>query len=299
MPAHHRVPADTSMPEAFTEAANAIKTEVNAKRPHPFGSDLRKQRSAAIDQMLQSKDVAFHAGKALRFSGGLETLCTMVEVAMDLPEHLATADARSPSEKHQYLEAVQTSINDIIVLLDQDRPSTSELAAKKPTPGQWPPHPFYRTSLLEGLATKQFRLDRYLDVVGPDGATCAGGKAKLRLSTLHGLLGLVEKSLIQAIALAKAEMSPRKGNGALRAAVYEMDDSLGQHAAFFADNPRRISRNGLIAAFVKAACSDLFDFNATQLTQKEVSGILKDRERHRRANLSAEHSQIKESGPIS
>ncbi|NFV80677.1 hypothetical protein [Magnetospirillum aberrantis] len=299
MPAHHREPVDIPMPDAFIKAASTIKAEMLAEKPHAFLFDHREQRAGVIDRLLQSTEVAFHAEKALRLTGGLEVLCTLAEAAMHLPENLATTDARPPSEKRQYLEALQNQVNGIIVLLDQDRPCGSELEISKPTSGQWPPHPFYRDSLLEGLVTEPFRLGRHLEFTGRGGATCAEAKARLPLSRLHRLLGLVEKSLARAIPATEAETNLNKGNGALRIAIYALNDSLGKHTALFAQNPRRVSRNGLIAAFIKAACPDQFAFNAMPLTQKEVSDILKDRERREGTSQSAKRAQKEKSGPIS
>lgn len=285
-----RDPKIPPMPEAFVAALEGIKARIAAEKPHGLQFDRREQRIAVIDRLLQSDEVAYHTDKALRLSGSLEVLCHLTEAATLLPEQLAATDTRTSGDRIAYLEEVKSQVEALIKLLGRDQPSTSELDQDKPTAGQWPPHPFYRDSLLEELQTPPFRLDRYLDPIGPGRAQIAGTRLRLPLANLRRLLTLLEKPLSGAIKAVTEGTDLQKGYGALRLGAYTLSDALQPHGAFFEANPRRISRDGLIAAFLKTACADLYDFSVMHLTHQGVHAILRDRLHPRRRSKSTKQA---------
>jgi hypothetical protein len=292
-----RDPKVTPMPEAFVAALKDIKACIAAEKPHGLQFDRREQRIAVIDRLLQSDEIAYHTDKALRLPGSLEILCHLTEAAALLPEQLAATDTRTSDDRKAYLEDVKSQIKALVKLLGRDQPSTSELDQDKPTAGQWPPHPFYRDSLLEELQTPPFRLGRYLDLVGPGKAQTAGTRARFPFANLRHLLSLLEKPLIKAIKAVTEGTDLQKGNGALRLGAYTLSDALQPHGAFFEANPRRISRDGLIAAFLKAACAHLYDFSVMHLTHQGVHAILRDREHPRRRSTSTKRARKRQ--PVS
>lgn len=182
-----RDPKETPMPEAFVAALGDIKARIAAEKPHGLQFDRREQRIAVIDSLLQSDEVAYHTDKALRLPGSLEVLCHLTEAAALLPEELATSDTRSSDDRIAYLEEVKAQVEALVNVLGKDHSCSSEFDLDKPTTGQWPPHPFYRDSLLEDLQTAPFRLDRYLDPIGPGKAQTAATRARLPLASLRGL----------------------------------------------------------------------------------------------------------------
>lgn len=290
-----RDPKVIPMPEAFVAAATEIKARIAAEKPHGLQFDRREQRIAVIDRLLKSDELAYHADKALRLPGGLEVLRHLTEAAILLPGQLAATDTRTSDDRIAYLEEVKSQVESLIKVLDRDQPNTSELDQDKPTAGQWPPHPFYRDSLLDELQTPTFRLGRYLDPVGPGKAQIAGTRVRLPLANLRRLLTLMKKPLSGAIEAVTEGTDLQKGYGALRLGAYTLSDALQPHGAFFDANPRRISRDGLIAAFLKAACAHLYDFSVMHLTHQTVHAILRDRKHPRRRSKSAQQAKKRRS----
>ncbi|MGE5545334.1 MAG: hypothetical protein ACM33T_00425 [Solirubrobacterales bacterium] len=286
-----RIVTPTPMPEVFAAAATALKGQIDAETPDIFQADKRADWKSVIDSLLASNDIAIQATKALAVSGGQEVLHTLLEAAIHLPEQIRAADTRPPGEKERYLEELQNKVGDLLLFLETDQPRASELDVAKETPGQWPPHPFYRDSVLDDLFTEPFRVDRILELADPgDADKPLPVRMHLPFSKLRRLLTYVRGALDPAIAAAGVGTTLNKGGGALRVAVYALDDALQCHDDLFAANPRRLSRNGLIAAFVRASCQAWANFSVKDFSHKEVSEILQARKRHQRERQSAKQA---------
>lgn len=259
MSARHPFVKRPKVPDAFVALAREVQA---VEHNRPVGwllHDRRVLRIETIEKLLASEAVAFHATKALRLENGTELLRTAIEYASQLPEQLEAADTRSPADKIRYLEDVQAHMRELIRQLDKDRPWGSELGfPKKEAGGKWPTHPFYRDRLLEEISTAPFALARHL-VAASKRQPIGKQKAKLPLSRLQRLLELADEALADACAKFKAQkIHPNKGNGPLREAVWLMDSALDGFSDLFANNTRRLSRHGLVAALVDAACPGIF-----------------------------------------
>lgn len=282
MSANHRFPARHTAPEQFRSIAAKVLTAERVTTAQSFAPGRYKLRRDAIERLLVDQAVIAQTIKILRIEGGETLLHTLLIACGRLPERVASLDARSSSDKRQYLVRVQERLRALNRELAWDRPRA---CGAELNPDQWPPHPFFRESLLEDCFSALFRLGTFLEPVTGDEAW-QQAKGHFPLSRLYRVLQLADKALNAKLAqLAPNDSVPQKGHGAHRGAIYIIDDVLSEFDLLFAAHPRRLSRNAIIAAFINASLAvpndQQLDKNGNLLDQKYVDCVR--RRRHSRA----------------